>query len=199
MPKKTPLKPGWFQEQVALAEKDIELWPLFLKAAFKTEGDTPMQYYPDDYFAAEFIRESNKIEGIFRSPTRAEMDEFHRFMVLPAVTIDTIKQFVIIYEPGAQLRSKKGLDVNIMSAGKIIYSPPRGGKEIVSRFEIFLSHLHQPQVSAYDLYREYEALHPFTDCNGRSGRMLWMWKMRRAPLCFLQTFHYQALQNHRYN
>lgn len=45
---------------------------------------------------------------------------------------------------------------------------------------------------------EYETLHPFMDGNGRSGRVLWAWQMRRdgrdpLQLGFLHAFYYQAL------
>lgn len=42
-----------------------------------------------------------------------------------------------------------------------------------------------------------ELLHPLTDCNGCSGRILWMWMTREAPLGFLHTFHYRALDGAR--
>lgn len=33
------------------------------------------------------VRESNRIEGIYRNPTKAEMDEFRRFINLEEVTL----------------------------------------------------------------------------------------------------------------
>lgn len=45
----------------------------------------------------------------------------------------------------------------------------------------------------WEVHIAYEMLHPFTDGNGRSGRMLWAWQMRNFPLDFLHTFYYQTL------
>ena len=47
---------------------------------------------------------------------------------------------------------------------------------------------------------EYETLHPFTDCNGRSGRMIWLWQMLKqdrlvAGLSFLHSWYYSSLEN----
>ena len=50
---------------------------------------------------------------------------------------------------------------------------------------------------AWQTHNDYENLHPFTDGNGRSGRMLWAWQMRNDDDAmargFLHTFYYQTL------
>lgn len=84
------------------------------------------------------------------------------------------------------------------------YYPPVGGIAIVTRLidilqdAQFSTHdssfgLRGLQSLAYETHQRYEKLHPFTDGNGRSGRMLWMWMMRKAPLGFLHTWYYQSL------
>ena len=73
--------------------------------------------------------------------------------------------------------------------------PPPGGPAIFRRLDE-LMHV-APTMSPHALHVLYEDLHPFTDCNGRSGRMLWAWAMenKRLPfsLGFLHTFYYQTL------
>lgn len=137
-----------------------------------------------------FIAESNRIEGILREPTKQEVEEFERFMSLDIVTITDLAQFVRVYQPGAKLRDKKGMNVRVGN-----HVPLDGGPLVRSRLEGILDRCHTS--GAYHTHIEYETLHPFTDGNGRSGRVLWAWQMQEFPLGFLHHFYYQALQNSR--
>ena len=143
----------------------------------------------------DFIAESNRIEGIKRLPTKAEAEEMKRFMMCPKVTVEEMQRFVAVYEPGARLRDKPGRDVQIST-----YRPPEGGIYIRYRLSELLRELgrvNSREVAnreAYHTHVQYERLHPFTDCNGRSGRMLWAWQMQAFPLGFLHAFYYQALK-----
>lgn len=138
--------------------------------------------------AIDFIRESNKIEGILREPSKKEIDEFDRFMNLDEVTVEDMIRFVKVYQPNAELRDRPGLDVRV---GR--YYPPPGDITIRAALSDLLNDISHK--SAWETHYEYESLHPFTDGNGRSGRMLWMWQMKSAPLGFLHTFYYQTLDN----
>lgn len=133
----------------------------------------------------DFIRESNKIEGINRNPTQEEIDEFNRFMDLREVTVKELQVFVAVYQPNARLRNEYGLNVRVGN-----YYPPFGGPEIYSLLESILN-----IQNAFDQHINYEKLHPFTDGNGRSGRALWAWKNRDLSLGFLHRFYYDTL-NH---
>ncbi len=143
-----------------------------------------------DYLA--FIKESNAIEGIFRDPTKKEIAEFERFLALDTITIKDLKKFVSVYAPGNVIRNKSGLNVSIGG-----HYAPFGGKKIVDNLQEILEHL--ATEGPYKTHVAYELLHPFTDGNGRSGRMLWVWQMTKnnhgefPRLRFLHAFYYQAL------
>lgn len=132
----------------------------------------------------DFIRESNYIENIHREPTKEEIDEFNRFMNLSQITVEELEKFVSVYQSEAKLRDQYGLNVKV---GR--YLPPFGGPEIRESLKNILKNS-----DAFKTHIEYEKLHPFTDCNGRSGRMLWAWQIRDFSRGFLHLFYYQTLQ-----
>lgn len=142
--------------------------------------------------AIKFITESNMIEGIHRKPTKAEIAEYRRFVALDEITIEELKQFVSVYQPDAKIREHYGMNVRVGN-----YRPPKGGEQIIIRLSNLLLPLTYNLYTPFQIHKEYEGLHPFTDCNGRSGRMLWAWQMNRAcqsmELGFLHHFYYQAL------
>ena len=133
----------------------------------------------------DFVRESNTIERIHRDPTKEEIEELRRFMDLPRITIDELLTFVSVYQPNAKLRDQYNMDVRV---GR--YVPPFGGPEIPVQLKVLLD----SDRDAYDLHIAYEKLHPFTDCNGRTGRALWAHRMEDISLGFLHRFYYQVLE-----
>lgn len=143
----------------------------------------------------DFVRESNRIEGIIREPNHEEMAEYHRFMALKEISIDDMELFVKVYQPDAMLRSRTGLNVQIGN-----HLPPPGGPKIIVKLELLLKVANADRgfpEGAFAVHHDYESLHPFTDGNGRSGRMLWMWMMQVAPLGFLHHWYYQSLSEGR--
>ena len=139
----------------------------------------------------KFVKESNRIENILRAPTEAELEAASIFMKLGKIKVQDLNTFVSIYEPGASLRDKSGMNVKIGN-----YYPLAGGPYVEEKLRDTLWEANSGQCTAYFIHRKYENLHPYTDCNGRSGRMLWAWQMGEIPpLGFLHTWYYQSLQS----
>lgn len=134
----------------------------------------------------QFVIESNRIEGIVRKPTEAELLEFARFVNLERITLAELCAFVAVYQPDAKLRNQAGMNVRVGN-----HIPISGGAEVETRLIALLDEL--PKLGAFDTHCRYETLHPFMDGNGRSGRAIWAWQMKRFPLGFLHHFYYQTL------
>jgi len=140
----------------------------------------------------EFVTESNRIEGIERSPSNVEVDATFAFVNLEEIKIEDIEALVSALQPGAVIREKLGMNVRVGN-----YFPPEGGPEVRDKLQEILDML--KIWDAYDTHLVYETLHPFTDGNGRSGRAIWLWQMGvyKAVLKrgFLHTFYYQTLSH----
>ena len=142
----------------------------------------------------EFVRESNRIEGILRGPTDREITATRFFLQLEEPTLRDLSDLVRQLQPDAVLRDRIGMDVRVGD-----YFPPRGGPFIVQQTIRLLSSL--SITPPWQTHIDYESLHPFTDGNGRSGRTIWAWQMLRRQggrnalsLGFLHRFYYQTLQ-----
>lgn len=144
---------------------------------------------------SDFLYESLKIEGINREPSISEVTATEKFLEKETIIIKDIVELVNIYEPGAKLRRKIGMDVFVGS-----HIPPKGGPDIEKELKRIL----EVSVGPFHRHCLYEQLHPFTDGNGRSGRTLWLWEMgwwkkyHGLPLNFLHQFYYQSLTFYRF-
>ena len=146
------------------------------------------------YTLLDFVRESNRIEGIHREPLPEEILAHFAVLGKERLSVMDLCEFVGRVQPGAVVRSREGLNVRVGS-----HVAPQGGPEVVRVLETILERASRTRTAraAFYLHHEYERLHPFTDGNGRSGRALWLWMMggiERVPLGFLHTWYYASLE-----
>ena len=141
-----------------------------------------------------FVAESNRIEGITRDPKDYEIEVHELFLAEQQITVSALEAFFHVGATGAGLRNRPGLNVRVGN-----HRPRPGGPWIKFNLEALLGDIEIGRFTPYQAHQRYEHLHPFTDGNGRSGRALWAWHMRRTGenpfvLPFLHRWYYQSLE-----
>lgn len=153
----------------------------------------------DCVFTLDHIRESNDIENIDHDPTDAEVWEWNRFMELSELTVEDIKRFVYVYA-GAKVRLRTRAVDDDHHIGK---RRLKGGAHVLAKLSALLQAINEDRIDVWHAHIEFELLHPFSDCNGRSGRMIWHWMMKKnygtgyeamTSIGFLRRFYYQSMQ-----
>lgn len=143
----------------------------------------------------DFVRESNRIEGITSDPTSMEITAHDELLKLGEIRIGDLQEFVGVIAPGKHLRANRGMDVWVGS-----HIPPAGGPHIRAALDSLLIAIHNGEHDPFEAHQEYEHLHPFMDGNGRSGRAVWAWHMLRDgrdpfALSFLHRWYYDSLDH----
>jgi Fic/DOC family len=118
------------------------------------------------------------------------------FLALSIVTLQDLNNVQRVFAPGHQLRDRPGLDVRVGD-----YIAPAGGVVIRDRLCSILNDACMECLgpTPWETHLRFEMLHPYTDGNGRTGRILWAWHMQRLGrdpfrLGFLHAFYYQTLE-----
>lgn len=147
---------------------------------------------PLDPYEEAFLIESNNIEGITRNVYQREKLAFSNFLLTRKLQVQDLITLVDVFQPGARLRDMKGLNVRVGN-----HFPIPGGPGVLEKLQDLIDKINNDKLTAYNAHHEYETLHPFTDGNGRSGRMLWWKMMGGSRIGFLHRWYYQSLDYRR--
>lgn len=145
----------------------------------------------------KFLEMSNAIEGIDEPVTQSDVDVVWMFINKDTVYVQDVNDLVYYFQPDARLRDGIGCHAAVKLGD---YTPPPAGHHILDRLNELLVKVNlyvENPYQAYDLHIEYESLHPYSDGNGRSGRILLyrMLKGNFGPYDFLTWWYIQSMRN----
>ena len=88
-----------------------------------------------------------------------------------------IKLVQIIKENSAGIRNAPGTQLKNPDTGKVVYTPPEGESVIREKLKNLEDFIHSkdsldPMVKMAIIHYQFEAIHPFFDGNGRTGRII---------------------------
>jgi Fic family protein len=105
-----------------------------------------------------------------------------------------IKLVQIIKENTASIRNAPGTQLKNPITGKVIYTPPQGEDIIREKLKNLEDFIHaedkiDPLVKMAIIHYQFEAIHPFFDGNGRTGRIIILLYLKIAGLLDLPALY----------
>lgn len=181
------------------------LSPLSIREAVASSGVENINTTVSEALKADVIYEESELVGVEKEVLN------YRDALLEGYNLFKNKEFLnsndFIKIQGILEPNKKGIrnipDVAIRSSTtkEIIYTPPEGKEIILDKLKNFEDYLNSkegfedidPLIRAAVMHYQFEAIHPFLDGNGRTGRMLMilylvMVERLDVPILFLSKY-----------
>lgn len=109
---------------------------------------------------------------------QALWEGFNALKKRPLLTTNLfVKVVQTIKESRISIRKTPGTTISNAATGKVIYTPPEGESLIRDKLKNLESFIHEdnvadPLIKLAIIHYQFEAIHPFTDGNGRTGRII---------------------------
>ena len=100
----------------------------------------------------------------------------------------------IIKENGSGIRNAPGTQLKNPATSKVVYTPPEGENVIREKLKNLEDFIHaeddiDPLIKMAIIHYQFEAIHPFFDGNGRTGRIILLLYLKFADLLDLPAFY----------
>jgi len=100
----------------------------------------------------------------------------------------------IIKENQSGIRNAPGTQLKNPATGKVVYTPPEGEQVIREKLKNLEDFIHaedaiDPLVKMAIIHYQFEAIHPFFDGNGRTGRIILLLYLKMAELLSLPALY----------
>lgn len=107
----------------------------------------------------------------------ALFEGFYSLETRPIATVTAVDVCSIIKDTAMAIRKMPGTTIVNVATGEVIYTPPQGASllnDLLDNWERFLHDERDidPLIRMAVAHYQFEAIHPFTDGNGRTGRIL---------------------------
>lgn len=135
----------------------------------------------NDALFKAFAAQSSNVDAATKEVLRyreALWEGFNTFKKRPVITTNLLIKLVqTIKENQAGIRNAPGTAVANASTGEVLYTPPEGESIIRDKLKNLEDYIHEenstdPLVKLAVMHYQFEAIHPFFDGNGRTGRIL---------------------------
>lgn len=133
--------------------------------------------YRSDYESKSFVSYSAKEVHNYAQALNRGYGIVKEIGLITNNTLLTIQQ--ILEENDAGFRTQAGTQLKNDQTGKVIYTPPQDGDEIIRLMTDLERFINEEEQSSYDdlvkmalIHHQFESIHPFYDGNGRTGRIL---------------------------
>jgi Fic family protein len=109
---------------------------------------------------------------------QALWEGFNELKKRPLLTTNLfVKVVQTIKESRLNIRKTPGTTISNAATGKVIFTPPEGESFIRDKLKNLESFIHEdnatdPLIKLAIIHYQFEAIHPFTDGNGRTGRII---------------------------
>ena len=177
--------------------------PLTVREAVASSGieninTTVSEVFQAELFAEQLITKAQKETLHYKDALR---EGYKLIRTQKFLSTNSYVALQAILEPNKRDIRKQGAVIKNGDTGEIIYTPPVGEellRRLLKNFDEFLNREDSldPLIKMAILHYQFEAIHPFMDANGRTGRILMllylMLKQRlKLPILFISGYIYQ--------